>query len=156
MTNKTATSKFNVDDIVTIAKDYKDSVNLDFAQPQIQVYYVMKVNVDATITLDGVMNDIPAKYIERIPIESELAKQLYYDTNQARQYEPGKVYQHEDVYSRPPFMVTMEETLGSTPLWEKMQAEKFHYIHEIQRWLIEYVDSSGICVNQFYGMRKPV
>ncbi len=156
MTNKNVTSKFNVNDIVTIAKDYKDSTNLDFAQPQILVYYVRTVNADGTITLAGVLNDIPAKYIEGVPIESELAKQIYYDTNHARPYEPGKVYHHEDVYSRPPFMITMAERLGNTSLWEKMQAEEFHYVHELQHWLIEHVGASRICVNQFFGMRKPV
>lgn len=155
MKNKTETIKFNVDDIVTIAKDHKDSTNLDFAQPQIHVYYVRKVNADGTITLAGVLDDIPAKYIEGVPIESELAKQIYYDTNHARPYEPGKVYQHEDVYSRPPFMTTMAERLGNTPLWEKMQAEEFHYVHELQHWLIENMGVSRVCVNQFYGMRKP-
>lgn len=149
-------STFNVGDIVTIAKEYRDSANLDFAQPQILVYYVRTVNADGTITLAGVLNDIPAKYIEGVPIESELAKQIYYDTNHARPYEPGKVYQHEDVYSRPPFMITMTERFSNTPLWEKMQAEEFHYVHELQHWLIEHVGASRICVNQFFGMRKPV
>lgn len=155
MTNKTETTKFNVGDIVTIAKDYKDSTNLDFAQPQIHVYHVKSINADGTITLAGVLNDIPAKYIEGVPIESELAKQIFYDTNHARPYEPGKVYQHEDVYSRPPFMIKMAERLGNTPLWVKIQAEKFHYVHEMQHWLIEHVGTSRICVNQFFGKRKP-
>lgn len=149
-------SKFNVGDIVTIAKDYKDSANLDFAQPQIHVYSVRKVNADGTITLAGVFDDIPAKYIEGVSIESELAKQIYYDTNHARPYVPGKVYQHEDVYSRQPFMITMAERLGNTPLWEKMQAEEFHFIHELQHWLIKHMCASRICVNQFFGMRPPV
>ena len=56
----TTTSKFNVDDIVTIARDYKEFANLDIAQPQIQVYSVMSVNADGTITLSGVFSDIPA------------------------------------------------------------------------------------------------
>ena len=156
MTNKTTMCKFNVGDIITIAKAYKDSMNLDFAQPQIHVYYVRKNNADGTITLAGVLNDIPAKYIEGVPIESELAKQIYYDTNHARPYEPGKVYQHEDVYSRPPFMITMAEILGNTSLWEDMQAEEFHYVHELQHWLIENMGASRICINQFFGRKKPV
>lgn len=61
---------------------------------------------------------------------------IYYDTNHARHYEPGKVYQHEDVYSRQPFMITMEDRLGNTSLWEKMQAEEIHYVHELQHWLM--------------------
>lgn len=155
MIDKTTKFKFDVGDIVTIAKDYKDSMNLDFSQPQIHVYSVRAVNADGTITLAGVLNDIPAKYIEGVPIESELAKQIYYDTNHARPYEPGKVYQHEDVYSRPSFMITMAERLGNTSLWKKMQAEEFHYVHELQRWLIEHVGCSRISVNQFFGKRKP-
>ncbi|MBR5656234.1 MAG: hypothetical protein IKW98_06070 [Prevotella sp.] len=154
MEQKSTITKFNVGDIVTIAKDYKDSANLDFAQPQIHVYSVRTVNADGTITLAGVLNDIPAKYIEGVPIESELARQIYYDTNHARPYEPGKVYQHEDVCSRPPFIITMAERLGNTPLWEKMQAEEFHYVHELQHWLIEHMGASRICVNQFFGKRK--
>lgn len=151
----TTTSKFNVDDIVTIASDYKEFAKLDIAQPQIQVYSVMSINADGTITLTSVFSDIPAKYIEGIPIESELAKQIYYDTNHARPYEIGKVHLHEDIYSRPPFMATMAERLGNTPLWEKMQAEEFHYVHELQHWLIEHIGASRICVNQFFGKRKP-
>lgn len=156
MTNKTTTSKFNVDDIVTIAKDYKDSASLDFAQPQIHVYTVGAVNGDGTITLVGVWPNIPAKYIEGVPIESELAKQIYYDTNHARPYELGKVYLQEDVYSRPPFMTTMAEKFGNTPLWEKMQAEEFHFVHELQHWLVEHCGFSRIYVNQFFGNKKPI
>ncbi|MBQ6200650.1 MAG: hypothetical protein IJK50_04340 [Prevotella sp.] len=78
---QTTTFKFNVDDIVTIASDYTDFARLDIAQPQIQVYSVMSINADGTITLAGVLSDIPAKYVVGVPIESELAKQIYYDTN---------------------------------------------------------------------------
>lgn len=145
----------DVGDIVTITRDYKNSVNLDFVQPQINVDYVRAVNADGTITLAGVLNDIPAKYIEGVPIESELAKQIYYDTNHARPYVPGKVYQHEDIYSRPPFMITMTERLGNTPLWEIMQAEEFCFVHELQHWLIKHYFYSRIRVNQFWGMKKP-
>jgi hypothetical protein len=153
---KNITFKFNVGDIVTIAKFYRDSVNLDFAQPQIHVYYVRTVNADGTITLAGVINDIPAKYIEGVPLRSELTEQIYFDTNYARPYVPGKVYLHEDVYSRSPFMVTMEERFSNTPMWKKMQLEDFHYVHELQHWLIEHMGFSRICVNQFFGKRKPV
>ena len=156
MKQEDKTSKFNVGDIVTIAKDYKDSRNLDFAQPQIHVYYVRTINADGTITLAGVLNDIPAKYIEGVPIESELAKQIYYDTNHARPYVPGKVYQKEDIYSRQPFMTTMEERFQNTPMWKKMQAKEFHYVHELQHWLKEHVGASRIFVNQFFGKRKPI
>lgn len=149
-------SKFNVGDIVTIAKDYKDSANLDFAQPQIHVYSVRAVNVDGTITLAGVLDDIPAKHIEGVPIGSELIKQIYYDINHARPYLPGRVYQKEDIYSRQPFMTTMEERFSNTPMWENMQAEEFHYVHELQHWLIEHIGCSRIRVNQFFGMSKPI
>ena len=152
----TRTSNFNVDDIVTIARYYKEFANLDIAQPQIQVYSVMSVNADGTITLSGVFSDIPAKYIEGVPIESELAEQIYYDTNHARPYEIGKVHLQEDVYSRPPFMVTMSERLRNTQLWMKMQAEEFHFVHELQHWLVEHDGYSRILVNQFWGMRKPL
>ena len=156
MTNKTSTSKFNVGDIVTIASDYNEFAKLDIAQPQIQVYSVMSVNTDGTITLAGVFSDIPAKYVVGVPIESELAKQIYYDTNHARPYEIGKVYLQEDVYSRPPFMVTMSERLLNTQLWMKMQAGKPHFVHELQHWLVEHYGYSRILVNQFWGMRKPL
>lgn len=156
MTNNQLMTKFNVGDIVTISRDYKGISMLDIAQSQIHVYSVMAINVDGTITLAGVWPDIPAKYIECVPIDGELAKQIYYDTNHARPYELGKVYQHEDVYSRQPFMITMAERFGNTPLWEKMQAEEFHYVHELQHWLIEHIGDSRICVNQFFGKRKPI
>ena len=153
---KQLVSKFDVGDIVTIAKDYKDSVNLYFAQPQIHIYSVRAVNTDGTITLVGVWPDIPSKHIEGVPIESELAKQIYYDTNHARPYVPGRLFLQEDVYSRPPFMVTMSERLHNTQLWMKMQAEEFHFVHELQHWLVEHYGYSRILVNQFWGMRKPL
>ncbi len=59
--------KFNVNDIVTIASDYKEFAKLDIAQPQIQVYSVMSVNADGTITLAGVFSDIPANYVVGVP-----------------------------------------------------------------------------------------
>ena len=152
----TTTFKFNANDIVTIARDYAKFANLDIAQPQIQVYSVMSVNTDGTITLAGVFSDIPTKYVVGVPIESELAKQIYYDTNHARPYEIGKVYLQEDVYSRPPFMVTMSERLLNTQLWMKMQAGEFHFVHELQHWLVEHYGCSRICVNHFWGQKKPL
>ena len=148
--------KFNVNDIVTIASDYAEFAKLDIAQPQIQVYSVMSVNTDGTITLAGVFSDIPAKYVVGVPIESELAKQIYYDTNHASPYEIGKVYLHEDVYSRPPFMDTLSERLHNTNLWMSMHAEEFHFVHELQQWLVENNCCSRILVNPFWGMRKPM
>lgn len=156
MYNEATTSQFNVGDIVTIAGDYKKLANLDIAQPQIHVYSVMSVNADGTITLSGVFSDIPAKHVVGVPIKSELAKQIYYDVNQARQYEPGKVYLQEDIYSRQPFMITMTERLRNTPMWEQMQAEEFFFVHELQHWLIKHYGFSRICVNQFWGMTKPL
>lgn len=150
------TCKYNVLDIVSIAKEYKDSANLVFAQSLIQVYSVMAVNTYGTIKLAGVWPDIPTKYIVGVPIESKLARQIYYDTNHARPYEPGKIYPQEDVSLRQPFMNTMEERLGNTPLWEKMQAEKFHFVHELQHWLIDHMGASRIAINQFFGKPNPI
>lgn len=155
MTNKT-TTQFNVSDIVTISESYKEFANLDITQPQIQVYHVMSVNADGTITLGGVFSDIPIEHIKSVPIESELAKQIYYDTNHARPYVPGRLFLQEDVYSRPPFMKTMEERFGNTPLWDMMQAEEFHFVHELQHWLEEHIGYSRICANHFWGHRKPI
>ena len=156
MTDKSTTTKFNVSDIVTIASDYAEFAKLDIAQPQIQVYSVMSVNADGTITLAGVFSNIPAKYVVGVPIESKLAKQIYYDTNHVRPYEIGKMYLQEDVYSRPPFMVTMSGRLHNTQLWMKMQAEEFHFVHELQHWLVEHYGCSRICVNHFWGQKKPL
>ena len=111
----------------------------------------MSSNDDGTITLAGVWPDIPAQYIEGVPVHCELAKQIYYDIVHARHYELGKVYLQEDIYSRPPFMVTMAERLRNTPLWEEMQAEEFHYVHELQHWLLEHVGYSRIRINQFWA-----
>ena len=156
MTDKTKNSEFNVNDIVTIAKDFKNLANLDFAQPQIQVYYVMAINTDDTITLAGVWPNVPAKYIEGVPIESRLSRQIYYNTVHARPYLSGCVYLQEDIYSRPPFMTTMAERFGNTSLWIAMQAVKFHFVHELQHWFVEHDGYSRILVNQFWGMRKPL
>ena len=71
MKKETSNSKFNVGDIVTIAKDYAEYANLDIAQPLIQVYSVMSVNTDGTITLAGVFSDIPAKYVVGVPGKSK-------------------------------------------------------------------------------------
>ena len=156
MIDKTTKFKFAVGDIVTIISDFEDFAGLDFAQPQIKVYSVRAINTDDTVTLAGVWPDIPSKHIEGVPIGSELAQQVYYDTNHARPYVPGKVYPREDIYSRPPFMLTMAERFRNTPMWEKMQAQDFYYVHELQHWLIEHIGCSQICINQFWGMRKPL
>ena len=150
MANKT-TPLFNVGDIVTISSDYKNFATLDIRLSQIQVYPVKAIDNDGTITLADVWADVPAQYIEGVPIHSELAKQIYYDTVHARPYEPCKVYLQEDISSRPPFMVTMAERLHNTPLWVEMHAEKFHYVHELQHWLIEHVGYSRIRVNHFWS-----
>jgi hypothetical protein len=156
MKKEITTPRFNVGDIVTISSDYKDFAILNLTQSQIQVYPVWAINNDGTITLADVWADVPAQYIEGVPIHSELARQIYYDTVHARHYEPGKVYLQEDIYSRPPFMVTMAERLRNTPLGEEMQNEEFHYVHELQHWLIEHIGYSRIRINQFWGMRKPI
>lgn len=151
MSNKKTKSKFNVGDIVTFSKECKELLSIDFAQQQFQVYEVMSINDDKTISLAGVWPDIPAQYIEGVPIHSELAKQIYYDTVHTRHYVPGKVYLQEDICSRPPFMVTMEERLRNTPLWEEMQEEEFHFVHELQHWLTERIGYSKIHINTFWS-----
>lgn len=150
MINKTTTPKFNVGDIVTISNDYEDFAALDIAQSQIQVYSVKAINNDGNISLVGVWPDIPVQYIEGVPIHSELAKQIYYDTVHARPYVPGEVFMQEDICLRPPFMLTMAERLRNTPLWEEMQNEGIHYVHELQHWLIEQVGYSRIRINHFW------
>ena len=155
MTSKT-TTKFNVGDIVTISSDYENFATLDITLSQIQVYPVKTINNDGTITLADVWADVPAQYIEGVPIHSELGKQIYFDTVHARPYEPGKVYLEEDIYSRPPFIVTMAERLRNTPLWEEIKSEDFQYVHELQHWLKVHYGYSRICINQFFGMRKPI
>lgn len=155
--NNIQTVQFNVGDIVTIAKDFKDSANLEINQPQINVYTVSAVNADGTISLNGVWDEIPAKYIVGVPVDSELAKQIYYDTKlHARPYIPGKVFPNEDIYSRQPFMITMEKSLRNHPKWEEFQAQNFHFVHELQHWLIEQMSDDGIRINQFFGKRKPI
>jgi len=153
MTKQTTTPKFNVGDIVTISSDYKNFATLDIRPSQIQVYPVKAINNDGTITLADVWADVQAQYIEGVPIHSELAKQIYYDTVHARPYVPGKVYLQEDIYSRPPFMVTMAERLRNTPLWEEIQSEDFQYVHELQHWLMEHVGYSRIRINYFWSKR---
>ena len=157
MLNKTTTTKFNVGDIVTIASDYKEFAKLEIAQPQIQVYYVMSVNTDGTITLAGVFPNIPAKHIEGVSIESVLAKQIYYVPElQARHYVPGKVKQQEDIYSRQPFTKTMEEKYKGTQLWQDLLGKNLCFVHELQHWFEKRYGYSKICINQFWGMRKPL
>lgn len=155
MKHKSAT-RFIINDIVTISENYKEFENLEIAQPQILVYYVMSVNADGTITLTGVFPDIPNEYVVGVPIDSEFSKQIYYDTNHARHYEIGNVSLQEDIYFRPPFMTTISEILHDARLWEELQAEEFHYVHELQHWLEENYGYSRIRVNQFWGLRKPL
>lgn len=150
MANKT-TPLFNVGDIVTISSDYEDFATLDIRLSQIQVYPVKSIDNDGTITLADVWADVPAQYIEGVPIHSELAKQIYFDTVHARPYVPAEVYLQEDIYSRPPFMVTMAERLRNTPLWEEIQSEDFQYVHELQHWLMEHVGYSRIRINHFWS-----
>ena len=156
MKKKSTTFQFNVGDIVTISSDFKDFATLNITQSQIQVYPVWAINNNGTITLADVWADVPAQYIEGVPIHSELAKQIYYDTVHAHPYVPGKVFLQEDIFSRPPFIVTIAKRFLNTPLWEEMQNEEFHYVHELQHWLIEHIGYSRIGVNQFWGMRKPI
>lgn len=150
MANKTI-PLFKVGDIVTISRDYENFATLDITLSQIQVYPVKAINNDGTITLADVWADVPAQYIEGVPIHSELTKQIYFDTVHARPYVPAEVYLQEDIYSRPPFMVTMAERLRNTPLWEEIQSEDFQYVHELQHWLMEHVGYSRIRINHFWS-----
>ena len=149
-------SIFRVYDIVTISSNYMSTIRLDIAQPLIKVYSIMSINADGTITLEGVWPNIPAQYIEGVPIKSELSNQIYYDTIHALPYEIGKVHIQEDVYNRPPFYITIKERFANTQIWNKLQSVKFHYIHELQHWFVDNLGYSRISINHCWGMKKPL
>jgi hypothetical protein len=104
--NKTSI-KFQEGDIITISPEFRSSINAYLSQPD---YEVMANNDDGTIKLAGVLTDIPAKYVEAVPLESEHCQQIYYDNIfLGRAYEVGKVRDVEDISARRPFMTTIEE-----------------------------------------------
>lgn len=151
MTNDNTSFKFQEGDIVTISPDYRSSVKASLSQPDFKVYKVMKVNDDGTIRLVGVFTDIPAKYVEGVPLDSELTQQLYYDNCLlGRHYEVGNVHDVEDISARQPLMTTIEESMRNTPLWEAIHSGEFRFIHELQHWVDKNVGQHRIRINQFW------
>ena len=151
MTNDKTTSKFQEGDIVTISLDYRSSVKAYLSQPDFQVYEVMKINDDGTIKLDGVLTDIPAQYIQGVPLDSELTQQLFYDNCLlGRHYEIGNVRIVEDISARQPLMTTIEESMRKTPIWEAIHSGEFHFIHELQHWAEKNIGYGRIKINQFW------
>ena len=148
--NKTSI-KFQEGDIITISPEFRSSINAYLSQPDIQVYEVMANNDDGTIKLAGVLTDIPAKYVEAVPLESEHCQQIYYDNIfLGRAYEVGKVRDVEDISARRPFMTTIEESMRNTPLWEAIQRGEFCFVHELQHWIEKNVAHDRIRINQFW------
>lgn len=157
MANSNKTMQFKEGDIVTIAPDYRNKENLDDGQSVFSVFYIHSFNDDGTIQLAGVWPAVPAEYVEGVPIESKLAKQICYVPNlQVRHYEIGKVKSQEDIYSRPPFMTALKEDLRNSLEWDEMKSKDFHFVHELQHWLEELFGHSNVEINAFYGKRKPV
>lgn len=151
MTNDKTSFKFQKGDIVTISPDYRSSVKAYLFQPDFKVYEVMNINDDGTIKLMGVLTDIPAKYVEGVPLDSELTQQLYYDNIfLCRSYEVGNVRNIEDISARQPLMTTIEKSMRDTPLWEAIQSGEFHFIHELQHWIEKNVGHHRIKINQFW------
>lgn len=151
MTNNKTTFNFQEGDIVTITPDYRSSIKAFLSQPDFRVYEVMSINDDGTLKLDGVLTDIPFKYVEGVPLDSELTQQLYYDNiYMGRAYEVGNVRDFEDISARQPLMTTLNESLHNTSIWEAIQSGEFHYIHELQHWIEENVAHSRIRINQFW------
>jgi hypothetical protein len=134
---------FTKGDIVTYDVAYVEQAKLEMNQPNIQARCIQQINDDGTILLDGFFDAIPSKYILPIPIESEIANQVYYN-------EIKSPYTYHDVYSIPPFM----ESLSKHPLFEQFQAANLQYVHEVQLWL-EKNNTHTLLINGFYGMRKP-
>lgn len=151
MTSDKTHFKFQERDIVTISPEYRSSLNAYLSQPDFKVYEVMKINDDGTITLDGVLTDIPSRYVEGVPLDSELTQQLYYDNCLlSRHYEVGNVHNIEDVSARQPLMTTIENKMRNTPLWEAVQTGEFRFIHELQRWTEKHIGPNRIKINQFW------
>lgn len=151
MSHNTTTFKFQEGDIVTISTDYRSSLNSYLSQPNFQVYEVMDTNDDGTLKLTGVLTDIPAKYVEGIPLDSELTQQLYYDNvYRGRAYEVGNVRDVEDISARQPLMTTIEKNMRNTPLWEAIQSSKYHFIHELQHWVEKNIAHHRIGINLFW------
>ena len=134
---------FTKGDIVTYDQTYVEQAKLEMNQPNIQARCIQKINDDGTILLDGFFDAIPSKYVLPIPIESEIAKQVYYN-------EIKSPYAHHDVYSIPPFM----ETLSTHPDFKDLQDSNLKYVHEVQHWVEKHC-LRKLEINVFYGMVKP-
>ena len=151
MTSNKTTFNFQEGDIVTISLDYRSSVKAYLSQPDFQVYKVMKINDDGTIRLVGVFTDIPAKYVEGVPLDSELTQQLYYDNIfLGRAYKVGNVHIVEDISARQPLLTNIEDNMRNTPLWEAIHSGEFRFIHELQHWVEKNDGHGSIRINQFW------
>lgn len=151
MTNDKTTFKFQEGDIVTISPDYRNSVSAYLSQSDFKVYKVTKVNDDGIIELDGGHIDIPAKYVEGVPLDSELTQQIYYDNGlSSRHYEVGNVRDVEDFSARQPLMTTIENKMRNTPLWEAIQSGELRFVHDLQHWIEKNVAHHKIRINQFW------
>ena len=151
MTNDNTSFQFQEGDIVTISPDYRSSLKSYLTQPDFQVYEIMKINDDGTIKLDGVLTDIPAQYIEGVPLDCELTQQTYYDNIfLGRAYKVGNVHIVEDISARQPLMTTIEESMRKTPIWEAIHSGEFHFIHELQHWVEKNDGHGSIRINQFW------
>lgn len=134
---------FTKGDIVSYDVVYVEQAKLEMDQLNILARCIREINDDGTILLDGFFDAIPSKYVLPIPLDSEIAKQVYYN-------EVKSPYTHHDVYSIPPFM----ETLSKLPLFKQLQDANLQYVHEVQHWIKEH-DMRTLEINVFYGMTKP-
>ena len=151
MANNKTSFKFQKGDIVTISPDYRSSVKDYLSQPDFKVYEVMASNDDGTFKFAGVLTDIPAKYVEAVPLDSELTQQLYYDNILlGRSYEIGNVRDVEDISARQPLMTTIEKNMLNTPIWEAIQNGECRFIHELQHWIEKNIAHNRIRINQFW------
>lgn len=141
---KNSNIPFKEGDIVTFDTNYVKQAKLEIVIPDIHARVVQEICDDGSILLSDFWDAIPIEYVLPIPIDSEIAKQVYYS-------ELRSPYKKCDVYSIPPFM----ETLSKYPLFEQLQAANLHYVHEVQHWLEEHCMRT-LEVNVFYGMRHPI
>ena len=135
---------FRKGDIVTFDINYVEQAKLEIIQPHIHARVVQEIYEDGLILLSGFWEAIPTEYVLPIPIDSEIAKQVYYS-------ELRNPYKGCDVYSIPPFM----DTLSELPIFESMQAANLQYVHEVQNWLEKH-SMRNLEINAFYGMRRPI
>ena len=141
---KISTLVFKEGDIVTFDIDYVKQAGLEIVIPHIHARVVQEICEDGSILLSDFWDAIPIEYVLPIPIDSEIAKQVYYS-------ELRNPYKKCDVYSIPPFM----ETLSKFPLFEQLQSANLQYVHEVQHWLEKH-SMRELEVYVFYGMRRPI